>query len=360
MYMTQNFNFETNIEKRMPDTGKVFMVDRMTSDYALAHPFDVDGFVHDVAVKHGADEERVRLFFNYGLGKMGEKFSTHCPCKHKDKVKVDKKTGIGELIFGEYPPYVNGSEPALVESWLKGVDYHTCGFRIGDTLPAKVPPHTITRLGDGEWICLFPKDMHLLEESSEIVAVEQEAESAEPDNLDIGLDNEVDSFGRASADAHLTETLSEQNDALAESEHSQEPKELDLFAQMQAEMDAMRMQNEALRMRNEELSNMTQTRSGENSARIVFDTENCSCVSQEQPSIPRQRPRRVRRQKHDVMQLYSTPAITVDHTMDDDHSERNKKIFAAVATAVVFVVLVNTVGLFGIAALGLLAGGLIK
>ena len=59
------------------------------------------------------------------------------------------------------------------------------------------------------------------------------------------------------------------------------------------------------------------------------------------------------------MALHTSPAITVDHS-DDDHSERNKKIFAAVATAVVFVVLVNTVGLFGIAALGLLAGGIVK
>jgi F0F1-type ATP synthase membrane subunit a len=67
----------------------------------------------------------------------------------------------------------------------------------------------------------------------------------------------------------------------------------------------------------------------------------------------------VRRQKQDVMSLYSSPAITVDHS-EDDHSERNRKIFAAVATAVVFVVLVNTVGLFGIAAIGLLAGGLVK
>lgn len=40
--------------------------------------------------------------------------------------------------------------------------------------------------------------------------------------------------------------------------------------------------------------------------------------------------------------------------------QERRKIFAAVATAVVFVVLVNTVGLFGIAALGLLAGGLVK
>ena len=59
------------------------------------------------------------------------------------------------------------------------------------------------------------------------------------------------------------------------------------------------------------------------------------------------------------MALHTSPAITVAHS-DDDHSQRNMKIFAAVATAAVFLVLVNTVGLFGVAALGLLAGGLVK
>lgn len=326
--MTQNFNFDVNIEKRMPDTGKVFMVDRMTSDYAKAHPFDVDGFVHDVAVKHGADEERVRLFFNYGLGKMGEKFSTHCPCKHKDKVKVDKKTGIGELIFGEYPPYVNGPEPALVESWLKGVDYHTKGLRMGDVLPAVAPACKITRLDDGEWIALFPKDMVLLDT-----------------NCHESTTNESSCVPMVASDPVMP---SEQNNA---------PVELDLFAQMKMELDQLREENERLRC------NMTQeraaacspmTREGQEPSDIE-DGHRCSS-----PCVSQPRPRRVRRQKQDVMQLYSTPAITVDHTMEDDHSERNKKIFAAVATAVVFVVLVNTVGLFGIAALGLLAGGLIK
>ena len=42
--------------------------------------------------------------------------------------------------------------------------------------------------------------------------------------------------------------------------------------------------------------------------------------------------------------------------------EKNKKsvIIAAVATAVVFVILMNFIGLFGLAALGLIAGGIIK
>ena len=44
----------------------------------------------------------------------------------------------------------------------------------------------------------------------------------------------------------------------------------------------------------------------------------------------------------------------------EDHSSRNLKIFAAIATIAVVLVLFNTIGLFGVAALGLIAGGLIK
>ena len=90
------------------------------------------------------------------------------------------------------------------------------------------------------------------------------------------------------------------------------------------------------------------------------DTLSHSCSS---PRVSRERKRQpssVRRQaaQDPYSRLYGSPAIAVDHT--DDHSDRNRKIFAAVATAVVFIVLVNTIGLFGIAAIGLLAGGILK
>ena len=65
------------------------------------------------------------------------------------------------------------------------------------------------------------------------------------------------------------------------------------------------------------------------------------------------------RKQVDVMNLHTTPAIQIKHD-DNDNSERNRKIFAAIATAIVFLILINTIGLFGVAALGLLAGGLIK
>jgi len=162
----KQFGFETNIERRSPFTGNVFMIDRMTSQWAEEHPLDVDAYIEQVAQKHGADVERVRLFFNYGLGKKGEAWATHCPAKHRDKVKKDPKTGIGILTMGKWPEYVNGCEPALIEAWNKAGEYHTKGLRQGDVLPAMTPSCKITRLEDGGWIALFPKDMHLLADSA--------------------------------------------------------------------------------------------------------------------------------------------------------------------------------------------------
>ena len=163
----KQFGFETNIERRSPFTGNVFMIDRMTSQWAEEHPLDVDAYIEQVAQKHGADVERVRLFFNYGLGKKGEAWATHCPAKHRDKVKKDPKTGIGILTMGKWPEYVNGCEPALIEAWNKAGEYHTKGLRLGDVLPEQTPACKITRLEDGGWIALFPKDMHLLTDSAD-------------------------------------------------------------------------------------------------------------------------------------------------------------------------------------------------
>jgi len=186
----------------------------------------------------------------------------------------------------------------------------------------------------------------------------------------------AESSGTGSADAESVATdqvpvpcdSAEQNDApgYSASEKSQTPTpsatEPDLFAQMQQELDTLRAENERLRAASAVSVSATEANHrgqspcnplGEAVATHTGDSPHDS------PTVSQPRPRRVRRQKQDVMSLYSSPAITVDHS-EDDHSERNRKIFAAVATAVVFVVLVNTVGLFGIAAIGLLAGGLVK
>jgi hypothetical protein len=185
----------------------------MTSQWAEEHPLDVDAYIEQVAQKHGADVERVRLFFNYGLGKKGEAWATHCPAKHRDKVKKDPKTGIGILTMGQWPEYVNGCEPALIEAWNKAGEYHTKGLRLGDVLPEQTPACKITRLEDGGWIALFPKDAHLLTTTQPV----------EP---------------RTEAECHTditenTEMVVDEPQQEPQPEPKPEPRQLDLFA-MQA------------------------------------------------------------------------------------------------------------------------------
>lgn len=148
--MTQ-FNFTTNIEKRMPDTGKVFCIDRMTSDYAEQHPFDVDGFIESVYQKYI---------------QMAEDDSF---CKKWVKTREELRRLWNAVLSTTNPcgdpsiyPNQNDPQPALMEVWLKGGNYWHNGFRQGDTLPDMVPMCKITRLNDGTWIALFPKDKHLL------------------------------------------------------------------------------------------------------------------------------------------------------------------------------------------------------
>lgn len=364
--MTQTFNFTTNIEHRMPDTGKVYCIDRMTSDWAKAHPFDVDGFIEQVFDKYNQIAQDDPRNFG-GIVRSREQLHRLWNLVLQMPIQGDKNL---------YPNNHGRQEPALMEVWLKAGDFWRCGLRKGDVLPDCLPMTKITRLGDGsEWIALFPKDMGLLEQTAdkgetkchEIVAVERTVTDS--------VDN------TKTANNQRPDEPSEQNDApeYCESEKSEPMRtavELDMFAQMQAELEAVRCENEALKAENENLTmqcNMTQTEVC--TPLDDFDTENCPCETQGQPSTSHgercrhqeydrqsfaERKRRQQEQaRRSYEHLYSTPAITVDHDTDD-HSDRNRKILAAVATAVVFIVLVNTVGLFGIAAIGLLAGGFIK
>ena len=143
--MTQ-FNFTTNIEKRMTTTGKVFCIDRMTSDYAEQHPFDVDGFIESVYQEFAGTEfeesrETLRSIWTAVL-------SVTSPC------------GDASL----YPNKNGAKRAAAMKVWAKAGDYWRRGMRQGDILPDLVPMTKITRLDDGAWIALFPKDAHLLED----------------------------------------------------------------------------------------------------------------------------------------------------------------------------------------------------
>lgn len=252
--MTQNtFTFDVNIERLNPFTGQLLCVDRMTSDYAQAHPFDVDGYLKQVADKHGADYQRVREFFYYPLQGIDR-----CPAKHRDKVVKDPKTGIGQIEFGKWPSFVNGCEPAIIEAWNEGAKFATKGFKYGDTLPDRLPMCKITRLEDGGWIALFPKDKHLLEQPCEIrEEVVDEPITSEP---------------------------------------------------------------------------------------II-----------EQPK-PKRKARKAKKQDVQQLDLFA-PAATSE---SNEQSDMWMKIGAGVATAAIALILINTIGLFGIAALGLIAGGLVR
>ena len=134
--MIQN-NFETNIEKRMPTTGNVFFVDRMTSDYATAHPFDVDAFIEEV--------------YNMFAGTEYEESRDALRRTWTAVLSVRSQRGDATL----YPNRNGAKRPALMQVWGKAGDYWRRGFRTGDVLPAIVPACKITRFDNGEWIALF-------------------------------------------------------------------------------------------------------------------------------------------------------------------------------------------------------------
>ena len=402
-------SFDVNIERRMPTTGRVYVVDRMTSDYAQAHPFDVDGFIEEVFEHWNGTESRetIRQYFNYGLGRRGEKFSTHCPAKHRDRVVKDPRTGIGQIEFGKFPEHVGGLRPALIEAWNKGAEYHTKGFRQGDVLPAKLPACKITRIGDGrEWIALFPKDMWMLceeikeDNSATIlndVAVGAGAERRFRPPLEFEREKgrvkseeekekvKVKSEEFAAAyEKEKGKVKSEEFAAAGEKEDGREKVRVNSEEFASAEEDISwnpchpclnnsAEEREKGKVNSEEFAAADGREKGRVNSEEFASADDIPCIpchpcqennAAEEPAAvkmePRRRQREQRRQKVDVMKLYGGPAITIEHSEEEDRRERNKKILAAVATVAVFIILLNTVGLFGIAALGLLAGGIVK
>ena len=151
------YNFTTNIEHRSHNTGEVYGVDRMTSDYALAHPLDVEGFIEGVYQEFAgtAYEESRETLHKVWRAVLG--------CKNP----------CGDRTL--YPNRNGGHRPASMKVWLKAGEYWRMGLRPGDTLPCMAPMHRITRLDNGEWIALFPKDAHLLESEECRVKSEESA-----------------------------------------------------------------------------------------------------------------------------------------------------------------------------------------
>jgi hypothetical protein len=218
--MTQTFNFTTNIEKRMPTTGEVFFVDRMTSDYAVQHPFDVDTFIESVFQKWQACET------------VGFRETREALRRQWDATLGERNPRGNARLY----PNKNGEKhPALMEVWHKAGDYWRRGLRLGDVLPAVVPPCKITRTEDG-WIALFPKDMHLLENEELRMKNEEFATAQRPeDNTPAKSEAEVETKVEAEAPA-ITEAAVPTPSPLA---------------QMQAELEALRQENARLQAERE-------------------------------------------------------------------------------------------------------------
>ena len=144
----RQFDFATNIEERSPFTGNVYMVNRMTSDWAERHPLNVSQLIEDVYQEFAGTE----------FEESREALLKVWTATLSMPVRGDKSV---------YPNAGGARRPAAIKVWLLAGDYWRRGLRLGDVLPERRPSCKITRLEDG-WIALFPKDMHLLDGRTEI------------------------------------------------------------------------------------------------------------------------------------------------------------------------------------------------
>lgn len=166
----RQMDFETDIELRVPSTGKVYMIDRMTSDWAERHPLNVDQLIEDVYQEFAGTEfeesrEALRKVWTATLS-------------------VRNPQGDASI----YPNNNGARRAAAMKIWHTAGDYWRRGLRIGDTLPERCPSCKITRLEDGGWIALFPKDMHLLEKKeSTLTKIDNDDDDVDVPNPNLNL-----------------------------------------------------------------------------------------------------------------------------------------------------------------------------
>lgn len=160
------YNFATDIEKRNPFTGNVYFISRMTSDWAERHPLNVDQFIEDV----------YREFDGTEFEESREELWRVWTATFSMPVQGDASL---------YPNRNGAHRPAAMKVWHMAGDYWRVGLRIGDTLPQIVPGHTITRLPEGGWICLFPREIHLLDEVAPAAEPEPIEVEASPESVPV-------------------------------------------------------------------------------------------------------------------------------------------------------------------------------
>lgn len=302
----QNFSFDVNLKHLNPFTGKVLTIDRMTSDYADQHPFDVDGYLEGVYQKWQDQEdasfretrEAIRQVWNAVLS-------------------VKSPSGDASLY-----PNKDGVHPALMEVWMKAGDYWRAGLRISDRLPDIVPMNKVTRLEDGGWIALFPKDMALLDNEEKL--------------QDMALGCNCDSTGECdgvSADAPSEE---EEQAPAPEAEVLHEDKQEEpVIEAPEITADPEQVSVEPEQAVTEPVRPVEQT---------LF------------PEIEEPSPVRRTASRKAVEEIFSDPAVEEEERKADIR----KKVITVTASLVATLVLVNIFGLFGVAALGLVIGGVVK
>jgi hypothetical protein len=359
----RHFNFETNIQERMPQTGKVFFVKRMTADYAECYPFDVDGFIEDVYQKYqqmAAEDPTLAAW-----AKTREELRQ----QWVKTLSVTRPSGDATI----YPNRDGRQEPALMEVWQKAGDYWARGLRIGDTLPKIVPPCRITRLEEGGWIALFPNEMHLLEcrpettEATETALAFDEPQAEEESNLpkiDGGdaandFDNDLESVSTViDAMAEDAAEASAAESAVCEAEHSVLTDDTDGDGQ-QCDTDVTCIASPLgvgeLQVREQEA---TETNASAASDHGV-SPEPEPFVSQREILMERRHQRRLERERmqRSYEERMEREAREAEQAARD---EERRKIFAAVGAVAVTAVMIYFFGLLGPAVFGLLCGGLLK
>ena len=351
----RHFDFETNIQERMPQTGKVFFVKRMTADYAECYPFDVDGFIEDIYQKYqqmAADDPRLAAWAKTREELRGQWVKT---------LSVTRPSGDASI----YPNRDGRQEPALMEVWHKAGDYWARGLRIGDTLPKIVPPCRITRLEEGGWIALFSNEMHLLEsrpettEPTEMALAFDEAQTDESNlpKIDGGddaandFDNDLESVSTViDAMAEDAAEASAAESAVCEAESSVLTDDTDGDGNIASPLGVGELQ-----VREQEA---TETNA---SAAVGIDVAPAPepFVSQREILAERRHQRRLERER--MQRSYEERMEREAREAEQAaREEERRKIFAAVGAVAVTAVMIYFFGLLGPAVFGLLCGGLLK
>lgn len=380
----RHFNFETNIQERMPQTGKVFFVKRMTADYAECNPFDVDGFIEDIYQKYqqvAADDPRLAAW-----AKTREELRR----QWVKTLSVTRPSGDATI----YPNRDGRQEPALMEVWQKAGDYWARGLRIGDTLPKIVPPCRITRLEDGGWIALFPNEMHLLEsrpettEATEMALAFDEAQTDEStlpkidggddaaNDFDESLESVstvIDAMAEDAAEASAAESaacetersvLTDDTDGDSTDEDKHQCDVEDVTAEA-SPVGASPLGVGEVQVREQEATEMIASAA----VGIAVAPAPEPFVSPEPaPAVPRSQREILAERRHQRRLERERMQRSYEERMEREareaeqaaRDEEHRKIFAAVGAVAVTAVMIYFFGLLGPAVFGLLCGGLLK